>query len=150
MGLIARQIEAAGIPTLSLTSALSITRSVKPPRAAFVDHPLGHTAGKAHEPARQRELLRGALGGFDSIREPGGIVSLDVEWADDDAWKEPTPPRLADRDGGDTEAAAEDDRTARHGTPQYQSERDRELAEAALAAGGCVGCVFPGADRPPG
>ena len=56
MGLIARQIEAVGIPTLSMTSALSITRAVHPPRGAFLDYPLGHTTGKANEPGLQVEV----------------------------------------------------------------------------------------------
>jgi hypothetical protein len=35
-----------------------------------------------------------------------------------------------------------DDRTPRSDTPQYQTQRDRQRAEAALAAGGCKTCVF--------
>jgi hypothetical protein len=35
-----------------------------------------------------------------------------------------------------------DDRMARRPEPQYQSEEDQRLAEVALAAGGCEGCVW--------
>ena len=143
MGLIARQIEAAGIPTLCMTSALSITRSVGSPRAAFLDYPLGHTTGKPHAPALQQRILRDALAGFHSIAEPGGVVMLDPEWADDDAWKDPIMrPRPSSDAPGPSAAASADDRTTRHATPQYQNERDRERAEHALAHGGCPTCVF--------
>jgi hypothetical protein len=74
VGLIAREIEARGIPTLSMTSALSITRSVNPPRAAFVDYPLGHTSGKPHAPELQRNLLLDSLRAFETLEEPGGLV----------------------------------------------------------------------------
>ena len=37
VGLIARNAEAAGIPTLSMGSALDIMQAVNPPRAAFLD-----------------------------------------------------------------------------------------------------------------
>ena len=138
MGLIAREIEARGIPTLSMTSALSITRSVNPPRAAFVDFPLGHTTGKPHDPDGQRSLLLGALEAFETLEEPGGVVGLPPTWDEGDAWKE----GLAGPQANTGPSAENDERTARSDVPQYQSERDRELAEAALAEGGCPGCVF--------
>jgi hypothetical protein len=138
VGLIAREIEARGIPTLSMTSALSITRSVNPPRAAFVDYPLGYTTGKPHEPELQRSLLLDALQAFETLEEPGGVVTLPYAWADDDAWKE----RVMRPDPGDRGDEPVDERTGRRDTPQYQTERDREQAEAALAEGGCETCVF--------
>ena len=70
MGLIAREIEAAGIPTLSMTRALSITRSVNPPRAAYLDFPLGHTTGKPHDAEGQRRILRDALAIFQRLESP--------------------------------------------------------------------------------
>jgi hypothetical protein len=144
VGLIARQVEAAGIPTVSLSSALSITRAVNPPRAVFVDFPLGHTAGKPHDPPLQRAIVEGALRAFETLREPGGIVRLPYAWAADDAWKEGVMrPRAGAAGGGD-------ERAERVGVPQYQCERDRELAEAALAAGGCPTCVWLEGERPSG
>lgn len=140
MGLIAREIEARGIPTLSMSSALSITQAVNPPRAAFIDYPLGHTTGKPHDPDLQRSIMLEALRAFEAIDEPGGVVKLPFEWAGGDAWKErvmrPDPRRDGER--------AVDERTARTDEPQYQNQRDRDRAEAALAQGGCRGCFFPG------
>jgi hypothetical protein len=136
VGLIAREIERRGVPTLCMTSALSITERVNPPRAAFLDYPLGHTTGKPHDPPLQRAILREALHTFETIDTPGTIVKLPFSWADDDAWKDgvmqPKTP------GG----AHADDRVERHPAPQYQTEDDRERAELELARGGCQTCVW--------
>lgn len=131
MGLIARQLEAQGIPTLSMSSALSITRAVNPPRAAFLDYPLGHTTGKAGEPELQREILLEALAAFAELDEPGAVKELPLRWAADDSWKEGVmrPPSQGGRDN----------RVERSPIPQYQCEADRV---AAGEAGCCPGCVF--------
>ena len=117
MGLIARQVEAAGISTLCMSSALDITRAVNPPRAAFLDYPLGHTTGKPHEPELQRAILVEALNGFTELTSPGSIKLLPFRWSEDEAWKE-------------TAQRGPDDRRPRYDTPQYQVEEDRLRAEA--------------------
>lgn len=99
-----------------MTSAWDITRAVNPPRAAFLDFPLGHTTGKPHEPDLQRKILVEALSSFETMTEPGSIRELPFRWSEDEEWKE--------------KAFAEgDDRTPRHDTPQYQDEEDRRRAE---------------------
>ena len=127
MGLIARRLEADGIPTTSLTSALSITRSVDPPRATFLDFPLGHTAGKPKAPELQREIVRAALAAMDELERPGAVKMLPYRWASDDDWKREAML------GGDA-------RTERSSSPVYQCEADRALA---AAAGDCPTCIFP-------
>jgi hypothetical protein len=96
-------VEAAGIPTLSMTSALDITQAVKPPRAVFVDFPLGHQTGKPDDPALQRSIIRDALCAFETIRTPGEIVRLPYVWDPNDrtwetrdytkGWMPERPPR---------------------------------------------------------
>lgn len=121
VGLIARELEAAGIPTLCMTSALDITRSVNPPRAAFLDYPLGHTTGKPHDPELQRRIMREALAAFESMTIPGSVKMLPFVWSEDETWK--------------LEAFAGDDtRTERLDTPQYQSDEDRLRAESEALA----------------
>ena len=119
MGLIARQVEAAGISTLCMGSALDILKAGNPPRAAFLDYPLGHTTGKPNQPDLQREILVQALEGFTSLTVPGSIKTLPFRWDDED-WK-----RTAMMDG--------DTRVTRSDTPQYQTEEDRIRAEANAA-----------------
>ncbi len=137
MGLIAREIERRGIATVSLTSAWSITRRVNPPRAVYTDFPLGHTAGKPHDRALQRAIMRDALAALAEMTEPGTIRALPYTWSDDDSWKDRV--MRSQRATPDTPATAHDDRVERHAVPQYQTERDRRDAEA---AGACPGCIW--------
>lgn len=84
MGLIARVIEAAGVPTLSMTSAWDITAAVLPPRALYVHHPLGHQTGAAGDLAGQKAIVRAALEvGASLVR--GEIRALPFRWAGTDA-----------------------------------------------------------------
>ena len=124
MGLIAREIEGCGIPTLCLSSAESITRSVNPPRAVFTDFPLGHTAGKAGDPRLQDQILEAALGAFETMQTPGSLLRLPFRWADNDDWKDGVmQPRTSD------EGEHRDERSERAAEPQYQCEADRRAAE---------------------
>jgi len=98
-------------------SAIDILKSVNPPRAAFLDFPLGHTTGKPHEPELQREILRQALDVFNTMTEPGSVKTLPFHWSNQDEWK-----KTAMMEG--------DTRVPRYDTPQYQTEEDRIRAEA--------------------
>jgi hypothetical protein len=130
VGLVARHLEAAGIPTLGMSCALDITNAVRPPRAAFLDYPLGHTTGKPGEPELQRRILLEALDAFASLSSPGTVKTLPFRWSEDESWKERA-------------FALGDDRLPRHDTPQYQCEADRRLAEQAFAAS-CTMCAPQG------
>ncbi len=89
MGLIAREIEKAGIPTLCMTSAWDIAFAVRPPRAVFVNFPLNHETGKANEPQLQRRILLDALRAFETLWAPGQMLSLPYVWDPNDrAWEE--------------------------------------------------------------
>jgi hypothetical protein len=106
-----------------MTSALDITRSVNPPRAAFLDYPLGHTTGKPNEPELQRAILVDALEAFVSLSSPGTLKMLPYRWSDDESWKRDV-------------FAGGDERRPRYDTPQYQTEEDRRRAED--SCGECV------------
>lgn len=56
--IVARALEARGLPTISTSTLWEMTAAVKPPRPCFLDFPLGCPAGKPHEPAQQRDILR--------------------------------------------------------------------------------------------
>ena len=104
-----------------MTSALDITQAVNPPRAAFLDYPLGHTTGKPYQPVLQRQILLAALAGFSELTTPGMVKMLPFKWSDDRAWQE-------------TAQRGPDDRRPRYDTPQYQYEEDRDRAEAHVSA----------------
>ncbi len=121
VSLVARYLEAHGIPTICLGSAEDILRAGRPPRAVFVDYPLGHSAGKPFDTADQRAILQATLTVLERAREPGDIVTLPMQWADS-AWAE-TAMRA---DGGDT-------RQPRDDSPQWQLPEDALAAEASGA-----------------
>ncbi len=119
-----------------MTSALSITRAVHPPRSAYLDFPLGHTSGKPHQGALNHDIVRDALMAFETLKVPGETVMLRYEWADDDAWKDGV---MRPRAIG---SKHDDSRVERVGQPQYQTEADRAAAETAMAQGGCPTCIW--------
>jgi len=61
VGLIQSIVEKAGIPTVSITLLREVTERVGPPRALFVDYPLGYPLGAPNEAALQMRILRNAL-----------------------------------------------------------------------------------------
>jgi len=67
-----------------MTSALDITRAVNPPRAVFVNFPLGHQTGKPGDPELQRQIVRDAMRAFERIDRPGTIVELPYVWDPND------------------------------------------------------------------
>ena len=71
-----------------MTSALDITQAVNPPRAVFVNFPLGHQTGKPNQPELQKRIVIDAMGAFETISKPGTIVELPYVWdADDRTWE---------------------------------------------------------------
>ncbi|HLW72059.1 MAG TPA: hypothetical protein VKS22_15710 [Candidatus Binataceae bacterium] len=72
-----------------MTSALDITRAVNPPRAVFVNFPLGHQTGKPHQPELQRTIVRDAMRAFETITHPGTIIELRYVWDPNDrGWEQ--------------------------------------------------------------
>lgn len=115
-----------------MTSAWSITASANPPRAAYTDFPLGHTAGRPNQPEEQLELIRDTLALFETMHTPGTIVPLEYGW--DRIWKREARELI-------------DHRTERYDTPQYQTPGDRNAAMAAhgekLACSVCDPGIVP-------
>ena len=140
MGLIARQAEAAGIPTLSMSSARDITAAVRPPRATFLDWPLGHTSGRPQQPELNAAVMRATLAAFEAeaAATPGTIVDLGVPWAGDDDWKDRV---MRPRPSNDSSTRTVDERIARSSTPQYQTTADATIAAARHAGQDCLVCA---------
>ena len=86
MGLIAREIEAAGVPTLVLSSAWDITAAVRPPRAVFVHHPLGNTLGAPGDAEGQRAVTRAALERAATLTR-AEIAALPFRWSAAPGWE---------------------------------------------------------------
>jgi hypothetical protein len=72
-----------------MTSALDITQSVKPPRAVFVNFPLGHQTGPPDQPELQRQIVTDAMHAFETITTPATIVELPYVWdVGDRSWED--------------------------------------------------------------
>ena len=80
MGLVARVLEREGLTTVSLTGARDITERIRPPRAAFLNYPLGNQTGRPDDPDGQRAVVRDVLKLAESVTQPGAIVDLPYEW----------------------------------------------------------------------
>ncbi len=80
MGLIRREIEKEGIPTIGVSIVRNYTEKVKPPRTIFLRWPFGHPFGEPFNKAQQRVVLAEALRALHAIREPGTILDMPYRW----------------------------------------------------------------------
>lgn len=80
MGLIARAVEAAGIPTVVVSIARDLTAAAGTPRAVFVKWPLGHPLGEAGAVCQQQTIIFQALSWLIHAPEPGAIRDLHYRW----------------------------------------------------------------------
>jgi len=88
VGLTARTLEAAGIPTLIIGSARDILDEVGVPRYAFTDLPLGNPVGPADDPDQQLTNLRAGLAFAEAAPLPQSSVVLPVDWTGSPDWRE--------------------------------------------------------------
>lgn len=80
MPVLARWIEAAGIPTVTVTMMPSVAEERLAPRIVGVEFPFGHGFGMPHDRAMQRRTLELALRVLAGATRFGTRVDLDVEW----------------------------------------------------------------------
>ena len=87
MSLVARHLEANGIPTVVIGSAKDIVEQCGVPRFVFTDFPLGNSCGKPDDPLMQREIIGIALDLLESARHPRTTVQTPFRWGDTDKWR---------------------------------------------------------------
>lgn len=80
MGLIQREVEKAGIPTIGISIVREYSQKVKPPRTIFLRWPFGHPLGEPFNLPQQRAVLAEAFKALYSIDEPGKILDLPFRW----------------------------------------------------------------------
>ncbi len=78
------------MPTLNLSTVWDITSAIKPPRACFLDFPIGCPAGKPNEPELQREILKAALKQAPKLGGEWHLHELPFQWSEDGSrgWEE--------------------------------------------------------------
>jgi D-proline reductase (dithiol) PrdB len=87
VSLVARYLEANGIPTVVMGCAKDIVEHAGVPRFVFSDFPLGNSAGKPHDPASQAFTLELALRVLESAPGPQTSVQSPLRWSADTSWK---------------------------------------------------------------
>ncbi|NIQ38147.1 MAG: hypothetical protein GTN81_06115 [Proteobacteria bacterium] len=80
MGLIQREVEKTGIPTIGISIVREFTEKVKPPRTIYVRWPFGHPLGEPFNVAQQRTMLFEGFQALYTIQRPGEIVDLPFKW----------------------------------------------------------------------
>ena len=87
MSLVARHLEAHGIPTVIFGCARDIVEHCGVPRFVFSDFPLGNPCGKPFDTAMQRQILDLGLSLLESAVAPRTTVQTPFRWSDDHSWK---------------------------------------------------------------
>ena len=87
ISLVARHLEANGIPTVVMGCAKDIVEHAGVARFLFSDFPLGNSAGKPHDPESQRLTLELALRVLESAPGPHTTVQNPLRWSDNPDWK---------------------------------------------------------------
>ncbi|MEO1494578.1 MAG: glycine/sarcosine/betaine reductase selenoprotein B family protein [Pseudomonadota bacterium] len=85
--LIARHLEANGLPTVIMGCAKDIVEHCGVPRFLFTDFPLGNPAGRPYDEASQAKTLDLALDVLESATGPRTTVQSPLRWSDNPDWK---------------------------------------------------------------
>ena len=80
MPVLARLIEAAGIPTVTVTMMPALAAAVLAPRIVGVEFPYGHPFGMAGDRVMQRTILETALTVLSGAAAFGTRLDVDIEW----------------------------------------------------------------------
>ena len=80
MPVLARWIEAVGIPTVVVTMMPSVAEERRAPRIVGVEFPFGHAFGMPHDRTMQRQVLELALRVLAGASAFGTRVDCDVQW----------------------------------------------------------------------
>ncbi|MCY4263644.1 MAG: hypothetical protein OXE78_02155 [Gammaproteobacteria bacterium] len=88
MSLVARHLEAHGMPTLVLGSAIDIIEHCCVPRYVHVDFPLGNPCGKPYDETMQLEIMQEALLFFARAKELNSVLRLPWYWAENEDWRD--------------------------------------------------------------
>ena len=87
MSLVARHLEADGIPTVIMGCAKDIVEHCGVPRFLFSDFPLGNSAGRPHDADSQAATLELALRVLETAPGARTTVQSPLRWRDDASWK---------------------------------------------------------------
>ena len=88
MSLVARHLEANGIPTVVIATARDIVEHCGVARLLFVDFPLGNPCGVPFDVDMQSRVLDMALELLETATAPRTTVVAPLTWPEGERWKE--------------------------------------------------------------
>jgi hypothetical protein len=88
VSLVARHLEANGIPTVLIGCARDIVEHAGVPRFVFSDFPLGNPCGRPFDTAMQREILQIGLTLLERAFMPRTTVQTPFVWSEDHGWRD--------------------------------------------------------------
>ena len=87
VSLVARHLEANGIPTVIMGAAKDIVEYCGVPRFLFSDFPLGNSAGRPNDVESQAQTLEMALRVLETAPAGRTTVQSPLRWREDASWK---------------------------------------------------------------
>jgi D-proline reductase (dithiol) PrdB len=87
VSLVARHLEANGIPTVIMGCAKDIVEYIGVPRLLFSDFPLGNPAGRPNDPGSQAATSELALRVLEAAPGSRTTVQSPLRWSADPDWK---------------------------------------------------------------
>ena len=88
MSLVARHLEANGIPTVVIATARDIVEQAAVPRLLFVDFPLGAPCGEPFDPGQQSAVLEMAFQLLETATVPRTTREAGLAWSKGQRWKD--------------------------------------------------------------
>lgn len=88
MSLVARHLEANGLPTVILGAARDIVTHCGVPRFAFTDFPLGNPCGRPFDRDMQAAIATAAVDLFETAAGPATTVTMPYRWSSDESWRD--------------------------------------------------------------
>ena len=88
MSLVARHLEANGIPTVIVGSALDVVEHCGVPRFVFTDFPLGNPCGHPYARDMQKRIVAQALRLLEAATAPRTTETAPFSWRDEPGWRE--------------------------------------------------------------
>jgi D-proline reductase (dithiol) PrdB len=122
VSLVARHLEANGIPAVVMGCAKDIVEHASVPRFLFSDFPLGNSAGRPLDKASQAFTLELALRALESAPGPQTTVQSPLRWRADASWK---------RDYNNVEVLSADELARRRREFDAQKDAAKGLRESA-------------------
>jgi len=80
VGLVQREMEQAGLTTVTLSPVVGLTAAVGVPRVAGIEFPPGRPFGQPGDAEGQRAVLSAALKVVETAKHAGTVVDLPFEW----------------------------------------------------------------------